>query len=111
MAGSTGLEPAASGLTVQCANQAAPRAHTTWESSQTIPRRGSGLRRRLLAQHPHAHLGGEGVVVAAEVAIDLCQLRQRLAQDRMVGVERLLLDLDRALQQRDRGDVAALRNV
>ena len=26
MAGSTGLEPAASGLTVQCANQAAPRA-------------------------------------------------------------------------------------
>jgi hypothetical protein len=26
MAGSTGLEPATSGLTVQCANQAAPRA-------------------------------------------------------------------------------------
>ena len=28
MAGSTGLEPATSGLTVQCANQAAPRART-----------------------------------------------------------------------------------
>ena len=26
MAGSTGIEPATSGLTVQCANQAAPRA-------------------------------------------------------------------------------------
>src|SRR5690242_15916368 len=29
MAGSTGLEPATSGLTVQCANQAAPRARYT----------------------------------------------------------------------------------
>jgi hypothetical protein len=29
MAGSTGLEPATSGLTVQCANQAAPRAHVS----------------------------------------------------------------------------------
>jgi hypothetical protein len=28
MAGSTGLEPATSGLTVQCANQAAPRARS-----------------------------------------------------------------------------------
>src|SRR6185295_55146 len=35
MAGSTGLEPAASGLTVQCANQAAPRAH----ADQSVPRR------------------------------------------------------------------------
>src|SRR5688500_12610524 len=29
MAGSTGLEPATSGLTVQCANQAAPRARAS----------------------------------------------------------------------------------
>ena len=50
MAGSTGLEPATSGLTVQCANQAAPRAriifsrawrtrpdHTTARASEDLP--------------------------------------------------------------------------
>jgi hypothetical protein len=49
MAGSTGLEPAASGLTVQCANQAAPRAraiarcgpsryHARWDRSTRRPK-------------------------------------------------------------------------
>src|SRR5262245_61642935 len=39
MAGSTGLEPAASGLTVQCANQAAPRARKTpYDTLGTRPR-------------------------------------------------------------------------
>src|SRR5712692_2115925 len=45
MAGSTGIEPATSGLTVQCANQAAPRArletsagYTTLLHKATIPR-------------------------------------------------------------------------
>src|SRR5947207_11110984 len=39
MAGSTGLEPAASGLTVQCANQAAPRARMP---SESVPRAAEG---------------------------------------------------------------------
>src|ERR1043166_4409377 len=43
MAGSTGLEPATSGLTVQCANQAAPRAHAVPEC--TTPRGPRGPRR------------------------------------------------------------------
>jgi hypothetical protein len=37
MAGSTGLEPATSGLTVQCANQAAPRARVHSRRRQLAP--------------------------------------------------------------------------
>src|SRR5262249_48808036 len=39
MAGSTGLEPATSGLTVQCANQAAPRARSETSLPYTTPSR------------------------------------------------------------------------
>src|SRR5262245_49910508 len=43
MAGSTGLEPATSGLTVQCANQAAPRARIeTSVGYTTLPFAASG---------------------------------------------------------------------
>ena len=37
MAGSTGIEPATSGLTVQCANQAAPRARLETSAGYTTP--------------------------------------------------------------------------
>src|SRR6266567_1430141 len=37
MAGSTGVEPATSGLTVQCANQAAPRARIETALGYTTP--------------------------------------------------------------------------
>src|SRR5438045_7620243 len=42
MAGSTGLEPATSGLTVQCANQAPPRARTYHPRSPKTLTRGVG---------------------------------------------------------------------
>jgi hypothetical protein len=41
MAGSTGLEPATSGLTVQCANQAAPRARAKTPLGYTTPFQGA----------------------------------------------------------------------
>src|SRR3990172_7282257 len=50
MAGSTGFEPATSGLTVQCANQAAPRARAgtdiyTTQSAPCIPAGGRSAAR------------------------------------------------------------------
>src|SRR5262245_3154391 len=65
MAGSTGLEPATSGLTVQCANQAAPRArigtprgYTTPLVSASMPPRVESLapQPNLAPYAPHVHL-------------------------------------------------------
>src|SRR5262245_12392556 len=53
MAGSTGLEPATSGLTVQCANQAAPRAPMRTHLC-TTPRRRLSTREPRRAPRPCA---------------------------------------------------------
>src|ERR1700730_3585994 len=66
MAGSTGIEPATSGLTVQCANQAAPRArletsagyttslrHATIDCSRSCARDSSGRLHALLRDLAH----------------------------------------------------------
>src|SRR5713101_455297 len=44
LAGSTGIEPATSGLTVQCANQAAPRARLETSAGYTTPSRNATIR-------------------------------------------------------------------
>src|SRR2546425_5136647 len=44
MAGSTGVDPATSGLTVQCANQAAPRARLETSAGYTTPSRNATIR-------------------------------------------------------------------
>src|SRR5438132_13821761 len=57
MAGSTGFEPATSGLTVQCANQAAPRARIyfsrAWRTSvdHTMAQRARQLPSHILPSH------------------------------------------------------------
>ena len=56
MAGSTGFEPATSGLTVQCANQAAPRARIGTVAGYTTPSlnaTGAGVVRSLAARLQH----------------------------------------------------------
>ena len=56
MAGSTGLEPATSGLTVQCANQAAPRARA---GSSGRVSRARGAVKQLYLSDPQLALLGE----------------------------------------------------
>src|SRR5204863_5751038 len=66
MAGSTGLEPATSGLTVQCANQAAPRARAdsgsgVYHDSRTapcIPSRDCAAPTRAVVRRSFVELGG-----------------------------------------------------
>src|SRR5712692_4777987 len=55
MAGSTGIEPATSGLTVQCANQAAPRARLETSAGYTTLRRNATIPRTLEALEKLQH--------------------------------------------------------
>src|SRR6266567_9082024 len=84
MAGSTGIEPATSGLTVQCANQAAPRARlkTSLLYTDFTSIRKAHLYRILYrpsrSLHPGGvHLGCIRRVFVAPLALDweLCYLR------------------------------------
>src|SRR5439155_1979151 len=79
MAGSTGFEPATSGLTVQCANQAAPRArrgtsrgYTAAFDNATTP---CGWMRRGLRLGRHGHVVA-GFSPPAAAAVDDPDVRE-----------------------------------
>src|SRR5437867_3660215 len=115
MAGSTGLEPATSGLTVQCANQAAPRAHATPKRSNYTTAGAvtpaTGVTCSLRAEELDAHVHHERFVLAADLAIRVGERRERATQRRVFRVERLFLDLEGALEHRNGVGLAILGRV
>src|SRR5947207_8527223 len=92
MAGSTGFEPATSGLTVQCANQAAPRArrgtcrgYTAAFDNATMP---CGGIRRALRLRRHGHVVA-GFLPAAAAPFDDPDVREAHLPERLGAQGRL----------------------
>src|SRR5215510_1996341 len=84
MAGSTGLEPATSGLTVQCANQAAPRARIGTPRGYTTPRVSASMLVRVESLAPEPHLAPH----AAHIHLVLEPLDGRTAEIPVHAVDR-----------------------